>query len=1101
MLGRFSTHMQGSCGSESSDISDEDIRRTSSRGAIAKYPESSTGLSDNDWNPYATESDTNQTPRSPKSAASDEQNRVGFVSKATFSITQPIDSVTTVSTTTGEVIVGEPKPEGVVSSNLGSRFTDDIEMNRRETSEPLDILRYVIDDDNDEQANNRTTDIVGKVSRSQKDYVIHESPDTTRSDYTDGSRSGWQSTESGKSLDSLRRESTESCLSLKSSLESSRPSLEFSREIEYESIESAELARHLPDKISSNRSGLQSWEPGKDGSSSRSDFDKSGESDRQSADSQHSGESQKSTGRSICSERSNRLDRLSDAAGDNLKELIQFESAQRSIDAHIQDLSETTSKSLQPPKQDDSRDSVSRTRFTARIEHYASPVRSTQSPERCSNVTSNGYVSIEERERLLSSGLLSSADVDYENPDIHQEVRKTNENKVDTRYDRMANTAYERSIPSHASTNIPNISEALTDRSPSDISMKRVAKLFDDTKRQVREAVAIPRPEPSGSEERFPLHERLMWPVHDDSSQIQERSGELEKGHGNWKRGKSRVSEVASSLTSEEVARVLGRYVEDDVSRTQRMSRSHEDTGAPVPHSAFDRIDSVGLEPSGELQIRHFAVPNTLTSLRAGDVSEDELSKNVKALLTENGRNERIEYVPRTMDYTRLQKDLQEIQDSLHDVPSPTANDSIHTQRRNLDCLKGEAECTPRDELRSLEITGTTSVGRESGVSEYGRRLVWDHGADLEYDEGYGGQFIGTTTTTNTLSTRLKRTGDTDILIGRPDSAVTDETLNDAPELDDTKTLTGSDITRAEKIVEQIMSRRAEGDLKESVEDIIARYKNEQKDLFDRLQAPAHTQTSQPDRDTKIEDSKPVTNIYRPILKDPDMELPSSEQIGISIQELDGKKQPGLAERVYKILTSKNGNVDNSNNTEEKGMAKKVYKILDSDRPQEQVNGILTEAIANEHEILKHLVTMPKDDSSVDDSGLNETIESFDIEDKDVRKQLQWSQFSSPDKGEKSDFAALREVTSAPYLALSNAKSLLSTQLKKMSERNFDKSIEVRTPYRHVECYPVYGVDRLGQQEPESSVPREAWMPARRSAGSTSRNKDRALARYEIRQT
>ena len=37
-------------------------------------------------------------------------------------------------------------------------------------------------------------------------------------------------------------------------------------------------------------------------------------------------------------------------------------------------------------------------------------------------------------------------------------------------------------------------------------------------------------------------------------------------------------------------------------------------------------------------------------------------------------------------------------------------------------------------------------------------------------------------------------------------------------------------------------------------------------------------------------------------------------------------------------------------------MAKKVYKILSSDRPGHQVNGILSEAMEKEHEMLKKLV-------------------------------------------------------------------------------------------------------------------------------------------------
>ena len=82
------------------------------------------------------------------------------------------------------------------------------------------------------------------------------------------------------------------------------------------------------------------------------------------------------------------------------------------------------------------------------------------------------------------------------------------------------------------------------------------------------------------------------------------------------------------------------------------------------------------------------------------------------------------------------------------------------------------------------------------------------------------------------------------------------------------------------------------------------------------------------------------------------------------------------------------------------------------------------------------------------------------------------------DKTGLSDYSTIRKVTKAPYSSVDNAKTLLSSQMQKMSERNFDKSIELRTPFRQaIDCYPVYGVERdTGKQEGEQEV-REAWMP------------------------
>ncbi|XP_052772114.1 uncharacterized protein LOC128211403 isoform X2 [Mya arenaria] len=1057
MLGRFSTHKHGSGGSESSDLSDDDHHRLGSGGVIAKYPESSTGLSDNDWNPYATESDTNQTPRSPRSN-SDDQSQVGFVSKASLNIggsAKPKESVATVSMTTGEVNVRDRKNGNEDSTSNAN------------ASEKLDILRYVVDGEND----------------------ARRSPEA-QSEYTDRTVSARQSMESG----SYRSE--------QSGTLSGRPSSEFDQDnYRRESGESAQSYG------SGTRSGRESGESqGPSGRSSRSDQ----EAGRQSVESQKSGRSefsqssgqsqpsQKSSARSAGSDRSERLDRLEETAGDNIKELIQFESAQRGTSSG-EDTKKEESSDVAQRKQREDTSPVSRTRLTARLEPYAGPVRSSKSPEISSSAarSEDRYICVAERERLLSDSPEYSKLLPKH---MSQDRKEDSEGK--RRYN--AEEKLERDPPKYSSSIVPRSIETIATRSPSQVSMRRVSDLFEETKRQSREAIQFQRPEPSGSEERFPLRERMALSKHDESFKMQDKSGASE-----GKLEKSRDSENARSLNSEEVARVLGKYADDETSEPMRK-KEPKPKGDAILVSAFERLEQPAeIGASGAVDYTGVR----LSDPHRGDESDDEIARRVRAILSQTdhlggmkgytARNPgEVDYVPRTIDYSLLQRDLQEIQDSLHDVPQPAANDSMHLLKARRDgAAEGIGE-NPREDTRmSLENTATTSGGRESGVSEYGRRLIWDHGADLQYDQGFGGEFMGTMATGDTLSSRMRGSGDTDSLTVtvRPDSAATNDTENDMTDFEGTRTLTGDDMSRAEKIVQQVMSRRAEGDLKESVEDIIARYRNERQDLFDRFQPtePTVSRQSEPKQIDEVERREEKKST--PALANPDFALPNVNPAGDASGPVNGKKQPGLAERVYKILSA-DPDKDESDSSQDKSMAKKVYKILASDRPKEQVNGILTETLEVEHEMLKKMVSRPKDDSSLDDSGLNETADSFAPDDDNVRKQLEYSQFSSPGKGDKSEFTALREVTSAPYSALSNAKSLLSTQLKKMSERNFDKSVELRTPYRQtVECYPVYGMERQltesGGQDMEDV--REAWMPSRRSAGSRSTaptgGRDRAL--------
>ena len=92
-------------------------------------------------------------------------------------------------------------------------------------------------------------------------------------------------------------------------------------------------------------------------------------------------------------------------------------------------------------------------------------------------------------------------------------------------------------------------------------------------------------------------------------------------------------------------------------------------------------------------------------------------------------------------------------------------------------------------------------------------------------------------------------------------------------------------------------------------------------------------------------------------------------------------------------------------------------------------------------------------------------------------------------------------MTKAPYSSVDNAKTLLSSQLQKMSERNFDKSVELRTPFRQaINCYPVYEVERDGKKQDKEQEVKEAWMPvpnpSRLSPEKAGEKKPDALARY-----
>ena len=861
MLGKLSQQKYPSGGSESSDISDDDSRRVVAGGAIVKYPESSTGMSDNDWNPYATESDTNQTPRS---AAGDElrpavREPVTTISMVTGEVTRGAELQPQLQTASGNVSDDYRVIPTQESESYKPRYRDEayeaLNTDTDDRSGRLDILRYMIDDSKtgglqaqERQIDDKTNqDLDVGMSPTERDDEVRRSVESNKSDISEPSQrsqGGFSrdseetlkgresagsvrstlldfgmdmqpdrlSLESGKSEEKSRRESAESMRSLPSERtdsRSGRQSAESGRSDEFKR-ESMESYKSLPAEEFGGRSGRQSSEASRSprsgrqsseayGSprlgyqsveswkSPRSELDQSGEvrsSGRESAESQHSLRSDRSRG-SEHSQRSQRsqvsvgnvhvtgMDRLDqlNAVGDNIKELIEVESAKRPfVDDALEEQERLIDRDKNPVG---SVDSSRRVKLSEKFEAYKAPARSLKSPPATNGVS---YISIAERERLLSQS------PDFTGISNETRPKDTLSYKPDSNF----KDAYPQDLGSFSATVGGFFTGA---RSPTGVAINRVADLFEETKKQSRAAVSIPRPDPSGSEERFPLRERLSVSQHaDDSFKSHDRTGHSGIAE------KSRDSETARSITSEEVARVLGKYAdtEAELKRT-RLEIEKENRKPGVKVSAFDKIDrsSNALSSAGIYGNFEAAHP---------DMSDDEIAKRVRTILSDteylgivggNGKTLAREivdptekYVPHTIDYSKLQRDLQEIQDSLHDdVPPPKANDSMYQFRQARETegehnFSGTSDSVP---YKSAETTSTS--GRESGISNFGRKLAWDHAADLNYDDGGTGHFYGTMSTDNTLggTQKLRKSGtsDSDNLVVRAESTTTNESEND----------------------------------------------------------------------------------------------------------------------------------------------------------------------------------------------------------------------------------------------------------------------------------------------------------------------------------
>ncbi|XP_062588774.1 LOW QUALITY PROTEIN: serine/arginine repetitive matrix protein 2-like [Saccostrea cucullata] len=440
------------------------------------------------------------------------------------------------------------------------------------------------------------------------------------------------------------------------------------------------------------------------------------------------------------------------------------------------------------------------------------------------------------------------------------------------------------------------------------------------------------------------------------------------------KSAKSMASDASlRSSLGEEVAKLLARTENipgnkhsEDVSAASEPSSK---TFIPIPQET-----QADIEPNSRNK-KTAANGHARHESEDSQKSEDSLDHKVKEILQRTSYVEK-KQVPRkvdpsALDYSRLQKDLQEIQNSL----------PVHLNQDNSLDVTGEKE-TFGD---SLKVSEKSFVSEAESAQSGGKKLLWDHGADLGYEDSE--RFLGT----------MK--SDTETMEASPGSVnrsyessgkSSQKTKDESTEKDDT-----SDVVSDQLEVE--IDEIRIGNVAPDVEEIIAKYQK--------------------------------------------------------------KSGPALMEPQFEEDTT--------------GLANRVFQILTTDHPQKQATGILERVVKEEGKLIQKMAELPKLDSSYDGYNLPSADSSFAPRDKDIRKQLEWSEMSSLDYGhpDKTGLSEMSFKTGLPFSALGNAKTFLSSQLQKMSDQTFNHSIELRTPYRNVvECYTVYGTEQKGASK-------EAWPP------------------------
>ncbi|XP_056006390.1 uncharacterized protein LOC125657755 isoform X4 [Ostrea edulis] len=465
---------------------------------------------------------------------------------------------------------------------------------------------------------------------------------------------------------------------------------------------------------------------------------------------------------------------------------------------------------------------------------------------------------------------------------------------------------------------------------------------------------------------------------------------------------KSMASDVSlRSSLGEEVAKLLARTENlsankpnDDVSAASEPSSQ---TFKPIP------IETNSMVEPGSRKENIAVDGHSRHGSEDSQKSEDSLDRKVKEILQRTSYVEK-KQVPRkvepsALDYSLLQKDLQEIQNSL----------PVHLNPDTSLDVTGEKEALGD----SLKFSEKSFVSEAESAQSGGKKLLWDHGADLGYDDS--GRFLGTAKS-------------------------------------DTETLEASPGT-ADKSFES---------------------------------SGKSSQRSKDDSSEKGGDSSDVV----------------SDQLEVEIDEIRiGNVAPDVEEIIARYQ-KKSGPPPMEPQFEEDttGLANRVFEILTREPPQKQATGILEKVVKEERKLIQKMAELPKLDSSYDGYNLRSADSSFNPNDKDIRKQLEWSALSSLDFGhpDKTGISEVSLKTGIPFNALGNAQTFLSSQLQKMSDQTFNHSIELRTPYRNVlECYTVYGMEK-----DEKGESREAWPPEekqeRRSEADKGKQPSEDRSRREV---
>ncbi|KAK7111060.1 microtubule-associated protein futsch-like [Littorina saxatilis] len=328
-----------------------------------------------------------------------------------------------------------------------------------------------------------------------------------------------------------------------------------------------------------------------------------------------------------------------------------------------------------------------------------------------------------------------------------------------------------------------------------------------------------------------------------------------------------------------------------------------------------------------------------------------------------------------SLDYDRLHRDLQEIQESLHTMGQPAVESPHPATTSTASTLQPPTNtASAKSDSDDADIVPSTTT-----TPERGRRLMWDYGGDLGY--GQEGMMSDVTAESSPLDPLHPNNNNNKNQYTSDGEETRTSSLDHGGEEEEHHEDTT--MTFANQVGQAAATARNGLDF----DDLVSTFRNESRALDTRYQA---------------------------------------------------------------VLSQ--------------GMADKVINILTSTNPDQQAQGILSQVSAEERE-RRHRISSQAQGDRLDGSyasSLSSTLLASKSDDP-VRKRLDLSSLS--DSAENSQllqsFFESQPKLEAAFSATTFAQTLISEQMKKMADRTFNHSLELRTPvHQELQCYPVYSTQR-----------------------------------------